>query len=247
MLGGRQVAWLIRDHFKITETNDAFVEFIDLLNVELKGDNLVAFQNDWDMTIQGIADPTDPQILEALYKKQLDKSVQMKEKVDLDDDGITLGIHGKDYDRFHKKVNAHLGKKRTRKNPDLMDKDKGRGFVGTEAGDCKQFLKNGKCSRGDSCHFGHQYNKLPAKAKANAKPKPKREDRGRSHSRDGGKGKGCDKTPRDRPKSRGKSPSGKTDRPVCGYWLLDKCTNGDKCDFWHSPFCSRWKKGECKA
>ena len=43
-----------------------------MLNITLKGDNLMAFQNDWEMGLSGL-DVTPPEyILESLYKKQLD-------------------------------------------------------------------------------------------------------------------------------------------------------------------------------
>ena len=47
-LTGRQIAWMIYDHFKLTDTDGAFLEFTDLLRVELKGDNLRAFDTLWD-------------------------------------------------------------------------------------------------------------------------------------------------------------------------------------------------------
>ena len=47
MLGGRQIAWLIFDRLKLTDVEGELLEFVDLMAVELKGDSLWAFQNDW--------------------------------------------------------------------------------------------------------------------------------------------------------------------------------------------------------
>ena len=73
-----------------------------------------------------------------------------------------------------------------------------------------------------------------------------------------GKGKGKDegKGGRDRSRSvsvppgqrkgpRGKSPSGREDRPHCTAFLAGKCKKGDKCDFYHSPICCHYVKGTC--
>ena len=72
---------------------------------------------------------------------------------------------------------------------------------------------------------------------SSSKPKDKTNpDRGRTTSQ-----------PADKKKLGGKSPSGKTDREPCRYYLKGKCEKGDKCDYWHPPVCRDLKKGKCEA
>ena len=47
MIKGRQIAWLMYKHFKLCEVDGAMLEWEELLGVELKGDNLQQFDNDW--------------------------------------------------------------------------------------------------------------------------------------------------------------------------------------------------------
>ncbi len=54
MLTRRQLAWLVHQHFKLTDTEGAILEFEDLLQVELKGANLRKFLNDWEMTLESL-------------------------------------------------------------------------------------------------------------------------------------------------------------------------------------------------
>ena len=67
MLNGRQIGWLIYEHFRLSEVEGSLLEFEDLMSVELKGDNLVAFENDWDMHLSGIKTVPSEYVLETLY------------------------------------------------------------------------------------------------------------------------------------------------------------------------------------
>ena len=50
-LTGRQVAWMIIEHFKTREPDGAVLDLSDLLTVELRNDNLQSFDTQWDETI----------------------------------------------------------------------------------------------------------------------------------------------------------------------------------------------------
>ena len=43
MLVGRQIAFIMFQHFQINDMDNSMLEFADLLALELKGDNLRAF------------------------------------------------------------------------------------------------------------------------------------------------------------------------------------------------------------
>ena len=79
----------------MTRTEGALLEFQDLMNVELQGDNVVKFDNDWDTTLAGMKELPAITILECLYRKQLENSTQLKGAMDLYNEGIVL--RGEEY------------------------------------------------------------------------------------------------------------------------------------------------------
>ena len=134
---------------------------------------------------------------------------------------------------------------------------KGEGRGGPQAssprkGDCRQWAKEGKCSRGDDCSWASSH----TKDKAGKRTKTPGE-RGRS-PKGKGKGKGKskskppkrDQSPKKVPKKgevRGTSPSGVADKPPCFKYLNGTCTAGKKCDYWHPPACKFHAEGKCEA
>ena len=66
VLKGRQMAWLIFNHYKVSATEGAILESEDLLAVEFKLDNTRAFINDWEMTLAGLKSLHTSEILESL-------------------------------------------------------------------------------------------------------------------------------------------------------------------------------------
>ena len=248
MINGRQIAWMIYDHFKLTAQDGAILNFTDLQSVTLKGDNVAQFMNNWEMTLSGMNKiPTDD-ILESLFQSQIKKSKQLESAFALYEEGITHRGDDHSYERLMKMVNAHLAKRRLDANRNAMDVAiAGKGFAGKGgkgpkilAGDCPTFMKKGHCSRGKSCPFTHDYDRAPPrkpKGKGKGKGKGKPSERGRSSSRDSSKSS--------RP-SRGTSPSGQADAPACRNFLQGKCNN-DSCKYWHPPICRFFKQGKCDA
>ena len=53
------------------------LEWEELLSVELKGDNLQQFENDWSAVCLVVRELPDDKFLETIYRKQLDKSDQL--------------------------------------------------------------------------------------------------------------------------------------------------------------------------
>ena len=62
----KQLNFSIYQRFNISTEDSAVLDFEDLMLMELKGENLMAFQNDWEMVLSGILDPPHPRILESL-------------------------------------------------------------------------------------------------------------------------------------------------------------------------------------
>ena len=74
LLTRRQVAWMICEHVKISDTDGAVLDIADLLKIELKSDNVQTFDTKWDETINAMQKRPDEEPLENLYFKQLEKS-----------------------------------------------------------------------------------------------------------------------------------------------------------------------------
>ena len=71
MLTGRHIAFIMFHHFQINDVENSTLEFADLLALELKGDNLRAFDTEWDNTLLGMKEVPDEKYLENLYRKQV--------------------------------------------------------------------------------------------------------------------------------------------------------------------------------
>ena len=67
MLKGRQITWRVFDHFRLSDVDDAMLNWDEILRLELKmpGDNLKQFLNDWDTTFTNVNTVPDPDLLES--------------------------------------------------------------------------------------------------------------------------------------------------------------------------------------
>ena len=65
------------------------LEWGELLSVHLRGGNLQQFENDWNNTILNIRELPDEVFLETLFRKQLDKSEQLKNAMALYQQEVT--------------------------------------------------------------------------------------------------------------------------------------------------------------
>ena len=258
MLKGRQILWLIVQKFKRDEVDGSMQDITDLQNVELKGDNLHAFLNDWDYVLEGIDEMPSERQLERLFFTQLSKSKQLEHEVALYKQDINHKGAERSYERLRKMVEIHLDRKNKDKISAAMSGGKnGRNATPgstvpkkkSQSGICHQWKNKGKCSRGDSCPWQSTHteeNKGQQRGRSQSREKKggrqKKEKKGSDSSR-GSSGSG-DAKPK---KMRGKSPSGQEDRPACTKWKKGKCDKGDECNYWHTPDCTRWKNtGKCK-
>ena len=63
---GRQVAWMIYEYFKVSDTNESVLDLDEILKVELENDNLQPFNTRWDETIIVMKKQPDEEILDNL-------------------------------------------------------------------------------------------------------------------------------------------------------------------------------------
>jgi hypothetical protein len=254
MIKGRQIAWMIFEHFRITETEGAILEFEDLIAIELRGDNIKQFLNDWESCLINLKAVPPPEILESLFRKQLERSDCLKNVMSLYNLDITHNGKERSYERLLSMIRSQIEDNRRRRNRDEMShRGKGRANPATSAdpkkkqGDCHQFMNNGICSR-ENCPWNHPLEHGQRKGSPE----------GRSSSPNGGKGKGGKKGKGGTSQSpspqktaaasqRGTSPKGTKDRPTCSFYMRGACTRGKECDFFHVPVCTHFKKGSCTS
>ena len=145
-------------HFKISEVDGAILEWEEVLHVELRGDNFQQFENEWGSMCLNIRELPDEKLLENIYRKQLDKSGQLKKAMPLYWQDITQRGEQKSYEKLKHMVRNHLETKRLDKNKGAWAKDNAKDgpankaapgnaagdrapSYGTKKGDCRRWLK----------------------------------------------------------------------------------------------------------
>ena len=243
-LTGRQIAWMIYHHFKISETELQALDETDLMSLTLQRDNLRAFDQAWDEILLNIEEEPKEKMLELLYRTQLEQSSEIQNALALYEQDIVQRGESRSYVKLKTIVANFLDKKqRNLHRQNLLNhRSKSVGAAASipnearKQGDCYQWVKKGKCSRGDDCGFKHDDAKKGDDRRPTPKAKPKaKAARGRSQDR---------KESRPIP-TRGVSPSGQPDKPPCRQYLSGECPRGQSCNYWHPPDCFHFKKGNC--
>ena len=90
-LRGRQIAYLIYDHFRVTGDNDSVENFADLFTVGLRNDDIQEFDSKWDGILLSMTKIPPDDILDGLYKLRIRESEKLKTVLELYD----LEIHQK--------------------------------------------------------------------------------------------------------------------------------------------------------
>merc|ERR1711965_567437 len=103
--------FLIYDHFSKSKTEGAIMDIEELLDHQLVGDNLRAFDTGWDEILFGIDETPNDSWLERPYHKQIKKSDQCKEFLALYHQDIVINGKQKSYERIKFMVKAHLEEK----------------------------------------------------------------------------------------------------------------------------------------
>ena len=77
ILKGRQIAWIVYQHYKTSEQEGAILDINDLLNVKHDYKNLRGFINAWESTLEGMSTTPQPDMLETLFLPQLEKNTDL--------------------------------------------------------------------------------------------------------------------------------------------------------------------------
>ena len=67
-LRGRQIAFMIYDHFRVTGAHDTVLDYADLCSFSLRSDDVQDFDTRWDEILLSMTKIPPDDILESLYK-----------------------------------------------------------------------------------------------------------------------------------------------------------------------------------
>ena len=198
--------------------------------------------------------------LEAIFRRQLERSKTMEPLLALYWQDITQRKEPKDYKKLKFIVKNFLEEQLLKRNQAAMtsknslvhpSKGGGKGDepVIARTGVCRKLKKTGKCAAGSNCPWAASHTQANKPAPRERSPEKDRDrspgrPRGRSPTNRTGKERDKTKSP-PAPRKRGKSPSGEADRPPCFRYLKGQCTDAE-CKYWHPPACREFKKdGKC--
>ena len=77
-LRGRQIAYMIYEHFRATGAYEAVLGLSDLFNIRLQNDDVQDFDVRWDQALLLSNDIPSDMILEGLYKSKLQESALLQ-------------------------------------------------------------------------------------------------------------------------------------------------------------------------
>ena len=230
-LRGRQIAYLIYDHFRVTGSHDSVENYTDLFTIVLRNDDFQEFDSKWDEILLSMTKIPHDDILEGLYKLRIRESEKLKTVLELYDLEIHQKKLGPDYHRLKTMVKRSIEQEFRNNNfrnrignfeKNAVVKNQGtKQRVQRILGDCWQWETNGQCVKGDNCSFRHDTNKRSFMRQSERKPSRTRSPRG-------------------------KSPSGRMSRWLCKDYLRGTC-NDSSCKRWHPPECLFYKnKNGCR-
>ena len=89
-LRGRQIAYLIYDHFRVTGSHDSVENYTDLFTISLRNDDVQEFDAKWDGILLSVTKIPHDDILEGLYKLRIRESDKLKTVLEMYDLEIIL-------------------------------------------------------------------------------------------------------------------------------------------------------------
>ena len=115
LLKGRQIAWYIKDYFRINADHGEDLDFTDLNAVRMQGTDVSRFLHDWESVLLSINKIPDEVILESLLFGQLEKADTLKSLLELYRLDVTQNGKPKSYERLLDMVQRHLVERRRKK------------------------------------------------------------------------------------------------------------------------------------
>ena len=242
-LRGRQIAYLIYDHFRVTGTHDSVENYMPTCSLSVYEMTIFgnSIQSGTGILLSMTKIPPDD-ILEGLYKLRIRESEKLKTVLELYDLETHQKKLGPDYYRLKTMVKRSIEQEIRIKNfgarsgnfeKNAVVKNQGtKQRVQRILGDCWHWEPNGQCVKGDNCSFRHDMNKRGKSSPSNPSQNSFMRQNERKPSRT--------RSPR------GKSPSGRKSRWPCKDYLRGTCNNSF-CEKWHPPECLFYKtKSGCR-
>ena len=178
---GRQIAYLIYEHFWVTGANDSVENYTDLFTIVLRNDDIQEFDSKWDDILLPMTQIPSDDILESLYKLRIQESEKVKTVLELYNMEIQKKKTGPDYHRLKTMVKRSIEQNLRMKNFEARNGNfetsavvKNHGMKQLEQrilGDCWQWETNGQCVKGDNCSFRHDINKRAKLTQPNPSPR----------------------------------------------------------------------------
>ena len=195
MLGGLQIAWIIRDWFKLDELEGGILDYEDLLHLRMHNQNLEGYIYKFESILAGLQREVDIELLENLLNKQLEFCQEFRATYDLYELGITQGGQKRSYERLMSMVRTHIKSKRKKQQrSDMHYRSQSvqptmHGYA-AQAGLCFSWAKWGNCPRGDNCPYRASHTQENANTRGKGKGKRKGKGKGKSKGKGKGKYKG---------------------------------------------------------
>ena len=79
LLKGRQVLKMIYERYVVPDEEVSIMDFQNLLDVRLIGDDLKTFMHEWDSVLLGMTNHPDVSILETLFRNQVEHHPGIRE------------------------------------------------------------------------------------------------------------------------------------------------------------------------
>ena len=234
LLRGRQIAFMIYDHFRAIGAHDTVLDYADFFPVTLRGDNVQEFDTRWDEVLLSVSKIPSDDILESLYKLRIRESEQLKTVLELYEMDIHQKISmpdcqkiGNDCEKKYRSetpITKHWRQTRESRNRSKGLKWRGKwkkGYV--TSGKKKAFVRRETSAvSGMRVMIVHQN-----------RPSEPSLTRGSCASR--------------KRSVRGRSQTGRILRQPCRYYLKGTCTRSP-CEYWHPPECQFYKnKSGCNT
>ena len=180
-LCGRQIAYLIFEHFRVTGIHDSVENYADLFTISLRNDDIQDFDSKWVGILLSMTKIPSDDIFEGLYRLRIRESEKLKIVLELYDLEIHQKKLGPDYHRLKTMLKRSIEQDIRIKNFEARNGNYERNVVVKNPGtkqrgqrtleDCWQWKANGQCSKGDSCSFRHDINKRAKSTQPNLSPR----------------------------------------------------------------------------
>ena len=118
-LTGRQILWLIDEHFRLTQADGDVFGMEALLSCSMKNDNLEKFLEEWEYWLSSTQKRPEEGVLEALFLRQLRKCAPLQDEL-RDYDRLLPGDERRCYAELMASARRHVKRVRLQKHRDAM-------------------------------------------------------------------------------------------------------------------------------